>query len=192
MEAALRAMLPSWIGELDFEVFPYQGKNDLLANLPSRLRGYSRFMPENWRIVVLIDRDESNCKTLKQNLEAIAASVGLVTRSTSNDGKYRIANRIVVEEVESWYFGDWNAVQQAYPKIDPKWPRKAGYRDPDAIAGGTWEAFERVARAAGYFKGGLRKVEAAKEIGSRLSPASNTSRSFQAFRTVIDELITEA
>ncbi len=115
----------------------------------------------------------------------------MITRSTSTNGKYAIANRVVVEEVEAWYFGDWNAVRRAYPKIDPKWPGKAGYRDPDAIAGGTWEAFERIAKGAGYFKGGLRKVEAAKAIASHLTPLANTSRSFQTFRKVIDELISE-
>jgi len=191
MEAALRAMLPPWLGKVDFDVYPHQGKQDLLANLPARLRGYSRFFPENWRLIVLIDRDDSDCKALKARLEFAAANAGLVTRTTSVDGRYVVANRVVIEEVESWYFGDWEAVRGAYPKIDRKWPGKAGYRNPDAIAGGTWEAFERVAQEAGYFTGGLRKVEAAREIGSRLNPARNTSRSFQAFREVVDEIIAE-
>jgi len=189
MEAALQAMLPSWLGELEFAVFPHQGKQDLLHNLPSRLKGYGRFLPPTWRIVVLVDRDDGNCKALKKQLEDAAVSANLRTRSTSRDGSYQVANRVVIEEIESWYFGDWDAVRMAFPKIDSKWPGKAGYRDPDAIAGGTWEAFERVAQAAGYFKGGLRKVDAAKRIGAHLDPIRNTSRSFQAFRRVIDELI---
>jgi hypothetical protein len=191
MEAVLREMLPAWLGKIEFEVFPYQGKEDLLSNLPARLKGYSRFLPETWRLVVLVDRDNCDCIVLKKKLEDIAASAGLTTRSTSENGTYKVANRIVIEELESWYFGDWQAVRQAYPKIDIKWTGKAGYRDPDAIAGGTSEAFERIARSAGYFKGGLRKVEAAREIGSRLKPESNKSRSFQALRIVIDELIAE-
>jgi len=191
MEAALRAMLPSWLGGVDFEVFPYQGKEDLLSNLPARLRGYSRFLPETWRVVVLIDRDDQDCRLLKDKLESIAKDAGLTTRSTSKTGRYTVANRVVVEEIEAWYFGDWSAVRQAYPRIDQHWPNKSGYRNPDAILGGTWEAFQRIAQAAGYFKGGLRKVEAARRIGPHLVPARNTSRSYQAFRNVIDELIAE-
>ncbi len=34
--------------------------------------------------------------------------------------------------------------------------------DPDAIPGGTWEAFERVLQRSGYFQTGLRKLEAAQ------------------------------
>lgn len=192
MEAILREILPSWLNNrIEFAIFPYQGKEDLLRNLPNRLRAYSRFLPASTRLIVLIDRDDENCLELKSRLETIAANAGLLSRTKARDGKYSIANRIVVEEVESWYFGDWRAVRQAYPKIDSKWPDKAGYRDPDAITGGTWEAFERIARKAGYFKGGLRKVEAARTIGSNLNPVTNTSRSFQALRAVIDEMVAE-
>lgn len=191
MEALLRELLPQWLGPIDFEVYPFQGKQDLLKNLPKRLRAYSKFLPDTTRLIVLIDRDDSDCKVLKQTLEAAAAQAGLISRSSRIEETYQLANRIVIKEIESWYFGDWQAVKTAYPKVDPNLTGKAGFREPDAIAGGTWEAFERVAQQAGYFKGGLRKVEAARQIGSQMSPERNSSRSFQAFRTVIDELIAE-
>jgi len=44
--------------------------------------------------------------------------------------------------------------------VSPTIPNHAGYRDPDAIRGGTWEAFERILKRHDYFKTGLRKVEA--------------------------------
>jgi hypothetical protein len=68
----------------------------------------------------------------------------------------------------------------------------ARYRDPDAIAGGTWEAFERVLRQSGYFRGGLRKVEAARTIAPHIDPARNTSRSFQVLRDALVELAGQA
>ena len=52
---------------------------------------------------------------------------------------------------------------------------------PDAIAGGTWEAFERVLRQAGYFGGGLPKIEVAREMAKHMDPARNTSASFGQF-----------
>ena len=99
MEAVLREMLPAWLGKIEFEVFPYQGKEDLLSNLPARLKGYSRFLPETWRLVVLVDRDNCDCIVLKKKLEDIAASACLTTRSTSENGTYKVANRIVIEEL---------------------------------------------------------------------------------------------
>ncbi|NLF57680.1 MAG: DUF4276 family protein, partial [Candidatus Hydrogenedens sp.] len=88
-------------------------------------------------------------------------------------------------ELEAWYFGDWDAVRIAYPKASPTIPGKAAYRQPDAIRGGTWEAFERVMKKAGYFKNGLRKVEAARKVAAHLNPNSNSSPSFCMFRDAL-------
>ena len=79
------------------------------------------------------------------------------------------------------------AIMQAYPGIPASLSQKAKYRDPDAIAGGTWEALERVLQKAGYFKAGLAKIEAARSIARKMNPQQNRSRSFRCFR---DALIT--
>ena len=92
-----------------------------------------------------------------------------------------MANRIAVEELEAWFFGDWTAVQAAYPRVSASQVSKQGFRDPDAVLGGTWEALERVLKKAGYFKTGLRKMECAKQVAQHMEPARNASRSFQAF-----------
>ncbi len=78
-------------------------------------------------------------------------------------------------------------MRSAFPRISPNVPHQSGYRDPDAIRGGTWEAFERVLRRYGYFKTGLRKVEAAKAMGAQVDPDRNRSRSFVKFREAIVE-----
>ena len=77
------------------------------------------------------------------------------------------------------------AVRAAFPRVPATVPRKAGFRDPDAIAGGTWEAMERLLQRAGYFKGGLRKIELARCVAQHMAPDVNTSRSFQAFAGAI-------
>ena len=64
-------------------------------------------------------------------------------------------------------------------------PSQAKYRDPDAITGGTWEALERLLQKAGYFKTGLRKIEAARSIAAHMDPTRNTSQSFQVFRSAL-------
>jgi hypothetical protein len=70
-------------------------------------------------------------------------------------------NRISIEELEAWYFGDWKAVQEAYQGVKDI-SKLAAYRNPDTIRGGTWEAFERELQSAGYFTGGLQKIAAAR------------------------------
>lgn len=71
-EAALRVIVPRIAPALSFDIHPYQGKRDLLAKLPDRLRGYSSWLPNNWRIIVLVDCDEEDCRQVKSRLEKIA------------------------------------------------------------------------------------------------------------------------
>lgn len=194
MEAALRLLMPKVLGDLTFEVYPHQCKDELLIRLPQRLLGYShRRKSDSWfrdhcRIVVVIDRDDSDCAKLKRRLEAMAKDAGLSTRSKGKGGSYVVANRLAIEELEAWYFGDWEAVRAAYPRAPATIPSRAKYRSPDTIAGGTWEAFERVLQKVGYFSGGLRKVEAARAVAAHMEPSRNTSPSFCTFRDVLLEM----
>lgn len=188
MEAFLRALLPRLLPQdRTFEVHPFQGKNDLLGKLEPRLRGYAAWLPADWRIVVVVDRDDDDCRKLKRDLDAIARRAGLLTRKRGRDVHWQIVNRIAIEELEAWYFGDWAAVGTAYPRAVTNVPRRRAFRDPDAIAGGTWEAFERVMQERGYFQGGLEKIAVARAIGAHIDPARSSSQSFQVFaQAVVD------
>lgn len=192
MEAFLRALLPRVLPrDCGFEVHAFQGKSDLLGKLKNRLCGYAQWLPEDCCLFVIVDRDEEDCLVLKQKLENAAAAAGLQTRSRAGYRPWQLVNRIAIEELEAWYFGDWQAVRSAFPRVSPNVPHQSGYRDPDAIRGGTWEAFERVLRRYGYFKTGLRKVEAAKAMGAQVDPNRNHSRSFAKFREAIVEATNE-
>ena len=79
-------------------------------------------------------------------------------------------------------------MRASYPRVPATVPSQAKYRVPDAIAGGTWEALERVLQKAGYFKTGLAKIEAAKAIAANMMPDRNNSRSFQVFRHALAEM----
>lgn len=193
MEAFLRALLPRLLPhDRSFEVHPFQGKTDLLGKLEARLRAYAQWLPEDWRIVVVVDRDAEDCKSLKERLEAMAANAGLATRSRAGNRSWQLVNRIAIEELEAWYFGDWMAVCSAYPKLPSDIAQKASFRDSDAILGGTWEAFERILQRYGYFKTGLPKVGAARSMGGLLDPGRCRSRSFVTFRDAIVEAFEEA
>ncbi|WP_416310732.1 DUF4276 family protein [Pseudomonas sp. W03] len=182
MEVTLTELLPKVITDIDFEIIRFQCKDDLLKQLQGRLRAYASWIPDNWRIVVLVDRDDDNCIRLKQQLENISAQAGLVSKTAAApNAPFKIVNRIAIEELEAWFFGDWQAVKAAYPKVSVDIPKRAGFRDPDAIKGGTWEAMERVLKGVGYFKTGLRKAEFAREVSAKMDPQLNTSKSFQVF-----------
>jgi hypothetical protein len=189
IEAALRLIVPRIVGNISFEIYPFQCKDSLLSNLPKRLRGYADWLPDNYRIVVIVDRDDADCHRLKESLEEAARGAGLVSRTNAGGTDYQIVNRIVVEELESWFFGDWEAVCLAYPGVNRNVPQKQGFRDPDQISGGTWEALERHLQRAGHFKSGLRKVEAARLIARHMRPDNNKSRSFQVLQSALAEMV---
>jgi hypothetical protein len=189
-EAFLAASLPRLLEDVaTFTIHAHQGKSDLLGKLESRLRGYAKWLPDNARIVVLVDRDDTDCKTLKAAMEQVATAAGLPTRATSGVQPWRVVNRIAVEELEAWYFGAWESVRRAYPRLARNAIKKAALRHSDQIAGGTWEAFDRVMRGSGYFAGGLRKVEAANAIGNFFDHADCSSPSFITFRNAILEAV---
>lgn len=189
MEAALELLLPRMLTRATFKIHSYQGKPDLLDRLPQRLRGYASWLPATSRIVIIVDRDDDDCDELKQRLEATAQKAGLLTRSAAHGtAGYVVVNRLAIEELEAWYFGDWEAVRTAYPRAQPTIPAKAAYRAPDAIKGGTHEALLRVLKQAGYFAGGLRKIEAARAIAEHMVPARNTSPSFCCLRDALRDL----
>lgn len=189
LEATLRSLVPKLAPKLSYQVYPFTGKQSLLKNLPSRLRGYSSWLPPDWRILVAVDRDDQDCIILKAELDLLAAQAGLVTRSVgrATASPFAVVNRIVAEELEAWFFGDWEAVRAAYPRVNANIPQKAKFRDPDNIAGGTWEALEMVLKQAGYFLGGLRKYELAQTVAPLMNPERNSSQSFRAFAEVVRE-----
>ncbi len=190
MEVFLRALLPRLLGDgARFDVHAYQGKDDLVKKLPDRLRGYTHWIPETWRIVVVVDRDQDDCYTLKQRMEAIITDANLRSRAKAKSMQWQVVSRIAIEELEAWYFGDWETVCALYPGVSENIPKKKNYRDPDAIPGGTWESFERILQKAGHHKGGLRKIEAARALGGKMVPDRNRSRSFQVFRAALLEAI---
>jgi hypothetical protein len=184
-EAALRNLLPKLLLRgIRYEIRVFQGKLDLLAKLPERMRGYARRVPrEDLRILVLIDRDQQSCTDLKSRLEEIAAKARLVSKTAGEGRPFRVVNRIAVEELESWFFGDVPALVKAFPGVPPTLGAQARYRIPDEIAGGTAEALHGVLRAAGYYtRTRLHKVEAAEKISAHMDPLSNESQSFRCFR----------
>src|SRR4051812_47141052 len=121
-EVLLQTLVPRILGpEPSFVLHPFQGKDDLMTKLPSRLRGYRNWLPQaygdDWTILVLRDEDREDCHVIKQHMEQIAERAGLVTRTAARKGglqRFHVVNRIAIEEIEAWYFGDVPALRAIY------------------------------------------------------------------------------
>lgn len=194
-EIAVRNLLPKILPKgSQYNLRYFQGKDDFLKKLPSRLEGYrQRSDIQDLRIVTLVDEDRKNCIELKKQLEKVCSAKGFVTRSRIGAGNfYQVANRIAVEELEAWFFGDIEAMKSAYPNLKRKFPnleRRKEFRSPDTIEGGTWETLEKLLQKAGYYSGGLQKLDAARKISENMQPDRNISPSFKLFRNTLREIV---
>ena len=179
---ALRYILPKiFSDDVSFDFLIFEGKHYLLHNLPTLLKGY-QWIPDDWRIMVLIDEDREDCHQLKERLETAAREAGFVTKSSAlPNSSFQVVNRLAIEELEAWFFGDIEALHEAYPRIPKNLRDQAKYRDPDAIRGGTCEALEHILKRANYYKGNLPKREVAQNIAQHMEPSRNRSKSFQVF-----------
>jgi len=169
-------------GGSDFVIHPHKGKGSIPANpldkpspreqqllplLPSKLRAYGKSSPEH-AVVVVIDADRDDCHALKQSLLSLYQSI--------NPRPAKVLFRIAVEEMESWFIADTNAVMQAYPKAQIA---NLAAIPPDSIV----NAWEQLAGALGLNPlncSGADKEEWARDISPHLnldvplSPSLNT------------------
>jgi hypothetical protein len=102
-----------------------------------------------------------------------------------------VLNRIVVEELEAWFFGDLKALRLVYPRLPSSLANQAKFRNPDQISGGTWESLDKLLQKYGYPQG-LIKIEVAQKIAKYMNPEYNRSKSFQVFRQGILRLVSES
>lgn len=181
-EEALRYILPKILSPDVICIFHvFEGKDDMLEELPKHLKGH-QWIPDDWRIIVLIDEDRRDCHKLKEYLEKAADEAGFVTKSSATPNEdFQIVNRIAVEEIEAWFFGDVEALHAAYPRIPENLQSKAKYRNPDAIRGGTYEALKQLLMEKNYYKGRISKPTVAQNIAQHMVPSRNRSKSFQVF-----------
>lgn len=186
LEAALTELLPKLLGGISWEVHQFGGKQRMLKRLPQRLAALANYLGPTQRVVVVLDRDSEDCRQLKTRLVEMSRKARL--RPKGSSPSWQIAIRIAVEELEAWFFGDWAAVQSAYPRVSPHVPNKAEFRNPDTIKGGTSERLEALLVEAGYFSAGLSKIELARTVAPLMDPMRNSSESFCSLRDLLKSL----
>lgn len=164
MEEMLRGFLPvifpHWIERQHWLCLPHEGRSDLEASIPRKLRAWRE---PGVRFVVLRDQDSAACEVVKEHLVEMCAGAG------RSDTLIRIPCR----EIESWYIGDLSAVDAAFGTENLCGLQgKRKFRDPDRLH----RPSDELAKIAPY-----QKRAGSRAIGPHLNPDQNCSRSFRAF-----------
>jgi hypothetical protein len=174
-----------------FRLYPHNGKGalpkdllspppshrrGLLDQLPAKLRGLS-YLGDEACVVVVVDADEQDCEGLLSQLNEM---LGRLHKRPA-----RVLFRIAIEETESWFIADPEAVASAYPKA--RVSRLKRIR-PDAVVG----AWEQLAAALGFTErevSGATKVRWAEQIAPHLNLSEPRSPSLGKFLQGIERSI---
>ncbi len=169
MEEFLKILLPKivpshWILDQNYFIRKHEGKSDLHKSIPKKMKAFSNNFYQKTGIFILQDQDSNNCKLLKQQIQNLC----------NINNPCPVLIRIICTELESWYLGDMQAIEQAYPTFKATTHQnKAKYRNPDNIA----NAGEELQKILPTFK----KIESAKKIAHFIDIQNNKSTSFQQF-----------
>jgi hypothetical protein len=190
-EETLKNLIPKIIGDPhQFNIHAYSGKSDFKKKILSRLKGYKNYITDNHKIFLLLDNDENSCYDIKTELEDYCQKARLISKSKAKDPKkFHVITRVVVKELESWFFGDMPAIKTAYPKIPKNKLKK--YRDlnPDKLSGGTWEKLHEVLKSGGYYPRRYSKIEVSQKISPYMNVNNNKSISFNQFKQALEYCI---
>jgi len=170
-QAMLEGLLPKVLPKnVHYHCVPFEGKQDLEKQLERKLRVWNT--PDTF-FIVLRDQDSGNCQIVKSKLLEI----------TEKSGKSQnTLVRIACHELESWYLGDLQAVEQAIgPRSIAKRQGEAKYRNPDLLNNAAQE-LKKIAP-------NYQKVLGSRKIGVCLEPSRNQSISFQFFISGIMKLL---
>ncbi len=173
MKYLLDELLPRILPDgVEFQTIPHSGKQDLRKSLPRKLRGWNE--PGDIRFIVLHDQDGKDCVALKREL------LKLCNSATNKP----LLVRISCQEMESWYFGDTNALSIAYnnPKLK-EISRKSKYRVPDAIPSPKEELYKLIPEH--------QQISGAKLVAPYMNIENNTSDSFNYFVSGIHRLVNQ-
>jgi hypothetical protein len=166
MKVFLDGLLPRLFPDLKFLCIQHEGKGDLRASLPRKLRAWRE---PGVRFVVLQDNDGGNCVALKEGLR----------RLCEENGRGDVKIRIACQELEAWYLGEPEALAEAYGDEDLRGlGQKARFRDPDSVR----KPSEEVKRLVP----GFQKVSGARLMSGYVSKDRNASHSFRVLLEAIE------
>jgi hypothetical protein len=175
IKEVLNVILPKilsdkWKLDENYFIRPHEGKSDLKKSIPKKVTAFSSSPYEKIGIVIIQDQDSHDCKILKTEI------LELCEQNNKNQS-CEILVRIVCRELESWYLGDMEAIEKAYPKFKAKnYATKSKFRTPDNL-NNSQEEIEKILPE-------FTKIDSAKRIAPHLNTdilSTNKSISFNIF-----------
>ncbi len=164
LDIVLPKILPK---DVLFQTIPHEGKSDLEKSIPRKLKAWNE---PGVKFVIIQDQDSWICVELKKKLINLCKDCGRT-----------FLVRIACHELESWYFGDLQAVSKAYNKDLTKLAQKALYKIPDSIINPKRELQK--------FLPEHQQISGAEKIAEFFNPNNNTSVSFNMLISGIERLI---
>ena len=169
MKILLESLLPRLFPDLEFLCIPHEGKRDLELSIPRKLRAWRE---PGVQFIIVRDNDRNDCFDLKAKL----------TQLCWEGGRPDALVRIVCQELEAWYFGDPDAMAEAFDnKALRTISSRKRYREPDLISHPSKEIKRLVPQ--------FQKVSGARRIAAHLSRERNRSISFQTLISGVERLI---
>lgn len=160
MKEVLDVLLPKILPEdVKFRTIPHSGKSDLQQSIPRKVKAWNT--PDT-KFVIVQDQDSADCAALKKRLLELA-----------KPAEREVLVRIACRELEAWYFGDLDAVSQAYGKDLRGLAKKRKYRVPDEIVNPKRELQQILPKH--------QQIEGARKISRYMTIEGNTSQSFRCF-----------
>lgn len=156
LDIILPRILPTHI---NFITIPHRGKTDLESSIPRKLKAWRE--PDT-KFVIVRDQDSGNCVKVKEALQDLVRPY-----------ERPVLIRIACRELESWYFGDLEAVSQAYQKDITFLSRRKAYREPDLIGNPKDELRKLFPKH--------QQLNGATEIAKHMDIERNSSTSFRFF-----------
>jgi len=174
LEKLLPNILPKDCPVLEHYIL-FDGKHDLGGQLIATLRGWR--LPQSV-FVVLRDQDQSDCREVKREL----------VEKCNQAGRDNVLIRIACRELESWYFGDLEAVGQGLgiSNLARDYAARRQYRTPDQIPNPAKE----LTRITGKK---YQKVSGSRAIAPYLwhNRHNNRSNSYRVFIEGLERIVSE-
>ncbi len=168
LENLIAASWPESTAGVNWIALSFQGKSDLERKMAPKIKSWSYGDPH---FIVLRDQDGRDCIALKNSLGEMA-----------QQGGRPFTVRVVCNELESWFLGDLDAVELAFPNSKAtKHKNVAKFRNPDLLTNAS-EELQKLVNMTG-------KVGRAEAIAKHFRPSRCVSASFQVFWATATTLI---
>ncbi|MHC6202241.1 DUF4276 family protein [Breznakiellaceae bacterium SP9] len=161
MKEVLEAILPQILPvSFSFVCIPHSGKSHLRKSIKSKITGWRE---PDVQFVIIHDQDAMDCISLKKELFDLADEAK----------RPDTLIRIVCTELESWFLGDFDAIEKGFKiKLAAK-KNMALYRNPDSITNAKQELRKLIPA--------YQQISGSRSIAQFMTIEKNKSKSFQVF-----------